>query len=119
MDLPGYFVIFSGVSFLFYGLGCLTSPHIKNEFIRFGYDKWRTTTGYLQLLGGAGLLVGLCFAPFLIIISASGLFMMMAYGFGVRLKIRDSLIASSPAFIYAVLNLFLAIHYTGMAIVPF
>ena len=39
---------------------------------------------------------------------------MMVFGFGVRLKIRDSLLASSPAFLYAVLNLYLGIHYYGI-----
>jgi hypothetical protein len=99
MDLPGYIVAFSGVSFIFYGIGCLTSPRMKNEFIRFGYDKWRVITGYLQLLGGAGLLIGLYYSSLLVLLSASGLFLMMVFGFGVRLKIKDSLIASSPALI--------------------
>jgi uncharacterized membrane protein YphA (DoxX/SURF4 family) len=111
MDVPTLATFFSGISFLFYGTGCLTSPHMKNEFIRFGYDRQRVLTGYLQLLGGFGLLVGYWLAPSLAFFSATGLALMMVFGFGVRLKIRDSLLAASPAFLYAALNLYLSIHY--------
>lgn len=111
MDVPTLATFFSGISFLFYGTGCLTSPHMKNEFIRFGYARQRVLTGYLQLLGGLGLLAGYWLAPFLALFSATGLALMMVFGFGVRLKIRDSLLAASPAFMYAALNLYLSIHY--------
>jgi len=37
---------------------------------------------------------------------------MMTFGFYVRLRIRDPLIAASPALIYALLNIYLSIHYT-------
>jgi hypothetical protein len=119
MDLPAYVAIFSGVSFLFYGAGCLVSPRMKREFIRFGYDRWRTMTGYLQLLGGFGLLVGFWYSPIITWVSASGLCIMMVYGFGVRIKIKDSLFVSSPAFIYAVINLYVAIHYGEIALASY
>ncbi len=111
MDLPTIATFFSGISFLFYGTGCLTSAHMKSEFIRFGYDRQRVLTGYLQLLGGLGLLVGYWLAPALAFFAATGLALMMGVGFGVRLKIRDSILATSPAFFYAALNLYLSIHY--------
>ena len=115
MDFPSLATWFSGVSFLFYGLGCLTSPRMKNEFIRFGYARQRTLTGYLQLLGGLGLLVGYGWeVPLLSGSAAAGLGLMMIFGFGVRLKIRDSLLAASPAFLYAVLNGYLSLHYWGV-----
>ena len=113
MDLPTLATLFSGLSFLFFGTGCLTSPHMKKEFIRFGYDRQRVLTGYLQLLGGLGLLIGYWLSPFLVFFASAGLCLMMVFGFGVRLKIRDSLLASSPAISYAVLNLYLSIHYYG------
>jgi hypothetical protein len=112
MDISTLVTFFSGISFLFYGTACLTSPRMKSEFIRFGYGGQRVLTGYLQLLGGLGLLIGYGVgSPFLGFFSATGLCLMMIFGFGVRLKIRDSLLASSPALLYAVLNGYLGIHY--------
>ena len=111
MDLPTLATFFSGVSFLIYGAGCLSSPRMKNEFIRFGYDRQRTLIGSLQLLGAAGLLIGHWLAPWLAGLAATGLCLMMVFGFGVRLKIRDSLLAASPAFLYAALNLYLSFYY--------
>jgi len=63
-------------------------------------------------LGAAGLIIGYTFAPILALISAIGLSLMMTFGFYVRLRIRDPLIAASPALIYALLNIYLSIHYT-------
>ena len=114
MDLPTIATFFSGLSFLFFGTGCLTSPYIKNEFIRFGYARQRMLTGYLQLLGGLGLLAGYWLSIPLTFFAAAGLGTMMVFGFGVRLKIRDSFLASSPAFLYAILNLYLCTHYFSL-----
>lgn len=113
MDFPVLATFFSGISFLFYGAGCLTSDHMKREFIRYGYGRQRTLTGYLQLLGGSGLLLGYWISPWLSASAAAGLGLMMVFGFGVRMKIRDSFLAASPAFFYAVLNLYLSIYYVG------
>jgi hypothetical protein len=111
MDLPTLATFFSGVSFLFYGIACLTTSHMKSEFIRYGYDRQRALTGYLQILGGLGLLIGYWASPLLAFSAALGLGLMMVFGFGVRLKIRDGFWASSPAFCYAALNLYLSVHY--------
>ncbi|MBB4080575.1 putative membrane protein YphA (DoxX/SURF4 family) [Lewinella aquimaris] len=113
MDFPTVATYFSGLSFLFFGTSCLTSSYMKREFIRYGYDRQRPLVGVLQILGGAGLIVGYWIWPPLALASATGLFLMMAYGFGVRMKIGDSFLASTPAFLYAALNLYLAIHYGG------
>ncbi|WP_020571936.1 DoxX family protein [Neolewinella persica] len=111
MDFPTLATFFSGVSFIFYGAGCLTTSHMKSEFIRYGYDRQRVLTGYLQLLGAMGLLIGYWTSPWLAFGAALGLGLMMVFGFGVRLKIKDGFWASSPAFLYAVLNLYLSVHY--------
>jgi intracellular septation protein A len=111
MDIPTLATFFSGVSFLFFGTGCLLSPRMKSEFIRYGYDGQRALTGVLQLLGATGLLVGYWFSPFLAASAAAGLGMMMVFGFGVRLKIKDSFLQTLPALIYAVLNLCLVAYY--------
>jgi hypothetical protein len=114
MDFPALATFFSGISFLFFGTACLTSPRMKQEFIRYGHDRQRALTGYLQLLGALGLLLGYFFQPLLAFSAAVGLSLMMLAGFGVRLKIRDSLLAASPAFSYAILNIYLSVHYYGM-----
>lgn len=114
MNLPTIMTFFSALSFLFFGLGCLTSPRLKNEFIRYGYPHRRILTSYLQLLGALGLLFGYWLSPYIAFSAALGLCLLMVLGFGVRLKIKDSFWASLPAFLYAVLNLYLCVHYTGL-----
>lgn len=110
MGLLAVLTIFTGISFLIYGLSCLLSAHMKTEFIRFGLPGWRRTTGYLQIIGGIGLLLGLL-NPVLAGISAAGLALLMLLGFGVRLYIRDGLLPSSPAFVFMLLNTFLALGH--------
>jgi len=111
MEVSTLATFFSGISFLFFGTSCLTSAYMKSEFIRYGFDRQRELTGYLQVLGGLGLLIGYWLTPLLAFLAAVGLALMMLVGFGVRLKIRDSFWASSPAFIFAALNIYLCLHY--------
>jgi hypothetical protein len=111
MEIARIATFISGISFLIYGISCLTTLHMKNEFIRFRLSKWRITTGILQLLGAIGLLTGFWYSPFLSAISAFGLFLLMVLGFTVRIRIKDTLLASSPALFYAFLNLYLSIYY--------
>jgi uncharacterized membrane protein YphA (DoxX/SURF4 family) len=82
------FVLISGVSFIIYGSLFFLSPPMRNEFKRFGLEKFATLTGILELLGGLGMLVGLKF-NFILLISSGGLALLMLLGFGVRLKIKD------------------------------
>ncbi|GAA4272000.1 hypothetical protein GCM10022258_12940 [Aquimarina gracilis] len=84
---------------------------MKKEFIRFGLEKWRKTTGVLQLIGGFALVIGLYQSVFLAAISSLGLSIMMFMGFGVRIKIKDSFLVSIPAFIFGLINIFLSIYY--------
>ncbi len=113
MEFSTLATFFSGISFLFFGISCQTSAYMKQEFIRYGYDRQRALTGYLQILAGIGLIVGYFYSPALAMASAIGLSLMMAYGFGVRMYIRDTLLQATPAFLYAVLNLYLAIYWGG------
>ena len=78
------------------------------EFKRFGLDKQRAMTGVFQLVGGLGLGIGYFESLTLAAISAAGLALLMLLGFIVRLKIKDSVIASAPALMYALLNGYLA-----------
>lgn len=99
-------LLFSGVSFFFFGIGCWINPHLKKEFIRYQIPQFRTLTGLLQLLGSLGIGLGFWSLP-LQIFSTAGLSLLMFFGLCVRIKIKDTLIQSFPAFFYCVLNLYL------------
>ena len=96
-------IIFSGLSFLFFGFSCFYSIYFKNEFVRYGIPDFRKTTGFFQILGGTSLLIGISVNE-LITISAFGLTILMLMGVVVRLKIKDSLFKTIPAIFYAILN---------------
>ena len=57
---------------------------------------------------------GLYFSPLITLLASTGLFFLMIAGFIVRLKIKDDFIKSAPSFIFAALNLLIAIK-TGIA----
>jgi hypothetical protein len=97
-------IFISGLTFIFYGLLCLLTDHMKIEFKRYGFSQFRKLTGTLELLGGAGLLLGQYYTPVLIM-SAAGLALLMFLGVIVRLKTKDPLIEILPAFILMVINL--------------
>lgn len=79
---------------------------MKKEFERYGLTKFQKLTGSLEILGALGLLIGLKF-KILAIISSGGLSLLMLLGFGVRIKIKDSLIQSFPAFFFMLLNFYI------------
>ena len=108
---------FSGSCFLFYGVSCLFSTHMKNEFNRFGIPQFLKLTGTLQILGGLALLIGFWRFPPLALIGATGLALLMLLGSIVRVRIKDSFLQSSPAFIFAILNSYLA--YTFFKVIWF
>ena len=111
MELSTLATFFSGLSFILFGISCQTSAYMRQEFIRYGYARQRPLVGYLQLLGGAGLIAGYYLWPLLATAAATGLTLMMAYGFGVRVYIRDTFLQATPALLYTLLNLYLALHY--------
>lgn len=79
---------------------------MKSEFKRFGLEKFALTTVVLEILGALGLLVGLKFY-FILMISSLGLALLMFAGVIVRIKVRDSVWISFPAFFYMVLNAYI------------
>jgi len=99
-------VIFSGISFLYYGVTYFTSPFMKAEFKRFGLEKVAMLTAVLEITGGLGLLLGL-FVPFLLYISSAGLALLMLLGFITRLYIKDSIWVSLPALFFMFLNIYI------------
>jgi hypothetical protein len=106
MELYKICTFLSSGSFFAYVISYFTSPHMKNEFKRFGLEKMGLFTIILQTLGAAGLLVGLLFNPILII-SSAGLSLLMFSGLIVRIKLRDSIWVSFPAFFYMILNAYI------------
>ena len=109
MDLLKVFIWFSGVAFIYFGLNCFFSEFIKSEFERYNLPGFRKLTGFLQLCGAFGLLVGLYYNTIILFLASTGLFLLMLGGFIVRLKIKDSFTQSFPSFGFAILNLFIAI----------
>lgn len=109
MDLLTVLTWFSGVAFIYFGINCFVSKYILAEFNRYKLPQFRKLTGYLQILGALGLIIGLYFSPLLLIASATGLCLLMLAGFMVRLKIRDNFIKASPSFTFAILNLGIAL----------
>lgn len=106
MALRSLLIIFSGISFLFFGSNYFISSKMKAEFKRFGLERFGTTTAFLELLGAVGLLIGLYYYP-LSIIASGGLALLMFCGILVRIKMRDSFFLTSPALFYFLVNLFI------------
>ena len=97
---------FSAISFLIYGSAYFFSKEMKADFKRFGLEKFGGLTGCLEIVGGVGLIIGL-WVPVLLTLASLGLFLLMVLGFGVRLKMRDSLALTLPSFFYMLLNLYI------------
>mgnify|MGYP002632169421 FL=1 len=98
--------IVSIAAFLFFGITCLTSPHMVDEFKRYRLARFRKPIGILQLLGSAGLMAGFA-SPALLIISAAGLTVLMLLGIVTRIRIGDSFLETLPASIFFVVNGFI------------
>ena len=104
--------IVSSLVFIVYGVFCAFTPSMVADFHRFGLDNLqinlRILTGVLEILGGAGLLIGLKWRPALWL-SAAGLALLMLIAFGVRLKMRDSVALSAPSFLLMLLNVYILV----------
>ena len=99
-------ILFSATSFLIYGIAYFVSTNMKNEFKRFGLEKFGPLTAILELAGAVGLFIGIQNYTVLVLASA-GLALLMLLGTGVRIKMKDSLLVSLPAFFYFILNAFI------------
>ena len=97
-------ILISSISFLSYGITHFTSSKMKDEFKRFGLEKFGIMTAILELIGALGLLVGLGFNVVLLI-SSGGLTVLMLLGIIVRIKVKDRFIVLLPALIFMLLNL--------------
>jgi hypothetical protein len=104
------FNLFSALSFFGFGIACLSSPAMRLEFARYGLAPYRSMTGWLQLAGATGLVVGIWLPP-AGFAAALGLSLQMLAGVGVRLRIRDPWFQCFPAAFYCILNAGLAFAY--------
>jgi len=103
----------SGLSFLYYGIGLLRQRAMRNEFERYDLRPGaRTLVGVLELLGGAGVLVGLALAP-LGALAAAGLCALMVLGLLVRSRLRDSPAQMLPAATLALVNAVLVVLFVA------
>lgn len=103
MTFLNLLIVVSSVSFIFYGISYFATKSMKIEFKRFGLEKFGALVAMLEILGAIGLLLGISFNP-LLLISSGGLTILMFLGVLVRIKMKDSLLISTPATIYMLLN---------------
>jgi len=94
---------FSAGSHLLYGVITLLDPFYEEEFIRYGFSEYRILIALSQLLAGIGLFLGFYNIRFKQY-SAAVLSIMMIGAFITRIVIHDSVIQSSPAFLYMCIN---------------
>ena len=117
MNITLIISLFSGISFIVYGISSFRSKRMISEFQRWGYGNQRKLIGCFQLIGGAGLIYGSLFVINTFdsnnsivnnnnILAGSSLILtiMMIGAIFVRIDIKDKLINILPATFYAVLN---------------
>jgi len=117
MNITLIISLFSGISFIVYGISSFRSKRMISEFQRWGYGNQRKLIGCFQLIGGAGLIFGSLFVintfdsnDSLInsnnILAGSSLILtiMMLGAVFVRIDIKDKFINILPATFYAILN---------------
>lgn len=80
---------------------------MKKEFERYKLDRFRATTGFFELCGGLGCLVGYFYSDFIYVFSCLGLAILMTMGSFVRFKVRDPLVLTIPAIALGCINYYL------------
>ena len=96
-------VLFTGISFLAYGINSFISKRMKSEFQRWNLKKDRKAIASCQLIGGVALLFGLEW-NIMLVLSSSFLGVMMLVAIVVRIKVKDNISDILPAFAYLVLS---------------
>ena len=108
-----FFCLLTTIAFLVYGPCCVFSGHMVVEFERYRLARFRKITGYLQILGAVGLLIGYLGTPIVGLLASLGLSIQMLLGFGVRLLIRDSLLQCLPSFSFMMINVGLVFGFVN------
>lgn len=117
MSITFIISLFSGISFIVYGISSFRSKRMISEFQRWGYGNHRKLIGFFQLVGGAGLIFGSLFTINTFdsndspinsnnILAGSSLILtiMMVGAVFVRIDIKDKFVNILPATFYAILN---------------
>ena len=104
MDTLNLIIIFTGISFLVYGVNSFYSNKMISEFERWGLKERRKLIACFQLLCGSMLLLGIKHNPVLII-SSIMLIIMMLVAIYVRIKIRDDISEILPAVTFFILGI--------------
>lgn len=116
MSILDVLIYFTSFAFVWYGIMAFTSPFMEAEFKRYGLTNFRKLVGILEIAGGLGLFIGMWIDLFFLL-SATGLSLLMLMGFATRIRIRDSILQSTPALFFAILNAyFVYVHLNGTAI---
>lgn len=102
--------IILGLGFLLFGVTKFISKQMVEGFEHFGLPQWlRVVTGILEILGAAGLIVGI-WNPVIAILSSVGLAIIMFFAVLTHARARDpfsSMIMPSVLFILLVIVAFL------------
>ena len=104
--LNSVLILLSAISFLGYGSACFLSASMSQEFNRYHLGPQRKLVGGLQLCAAIGLLAGIV-EPWMGRAASIGLTLMMVVAVGVRVRIKDSLLKTTPALFYLALNAYL------------
>lgn len=105
--------VLSAVLFVGYGAVVLLTGGMREEFERFGLARFRLATGVLEVLGGAGLLVGLARTEVLVVASA-GLALLMLLGVLTRIRVKDPVVEIVPAAALLLANGFILASASGL-----
>ena len=97
-------ILFTAISFIIYGYSSFVSRRMKSEYARWGYNDQRKILGFLQLLGGLGLLLGIK-VDILLILTSFCFILMMNIAIIIRIKIKDNIVDILPAITYLFLNI--------------
>jgi len=106
-------VLISALAFFFYGGETLFADPPRGEYDRYGMPTLRIFAGSMQILGAAGLLVGLLVTP-VGVAAAAGLTLMMVLGLIVRYRIHDAPRLMVPAGTLAALNGAIVVLFVGV-----
>lgn len=98
------------VAFIVYGILTLFTEGMRKEFERFHIPQFRLLVGSTQILGAAGLLIGL-WLPWLGVVAAGGLCLQMIAGVLVRTLIKDNWVQAIQASLFAIVNGYLVFQF--------
>ena len=96
-------VLISSFSFLYYSASSIFSKNMIAEYSRWGLTKSRKLISLLQFFAGIALIIGF-YNIKLLTLTSFLLTIMMICAVIVRIKIKDSFLATLPAIFYALLN---------------